>query len=122
VHQTPFAGSTEKCPSLRQARSTFQGGQRRGGRNRQASDMRSLRSISIRQKLLLVSLATTATALLLASAAFIVLGVSLARQSEIQRAEALLGISAANLCPPCMRRTSRKSNSSQKSSSAGRKS
>ena len=61
--------------------------------------MRSLRSISIRQKLLLVSLATTATALLLASAAFIVLGVSLARQSEIQRAEALIGDFGNQLVP-----------------------
>jgi signal transduction histidine kinase/HAMP domain-containing protein len=61
--------------------------------------MRSLRSISIRQKLLLVSLATTATALLLASAAFIVLGVSLARQSEIQRAETLIGDFGDQLVP-----------------------
>jgi signal transduction histidine kinase/ActR/RegA family two-component response regulator len=61
--------------------------------------MRSLRSISIRHKLLLVSLATTATALFLASAAFIVLGVSLARQSAIQRAEALLGNFGAQILP-----------------------
>jgi signal transduction histidine kinase/CheY-like chemotaxis protein/HAMP domain-containing protein len=64
-----------------------------------ATVMRSLRSISIRHKLLLVSLATTATALSLASAAFIVLGVSLARQSEIQRAEALLGNFGAQVVP-----------------------
>ena len=61
--------------------------------------MRSLGSISIRHKLLLVSLATTVTALSLASAAFIVLGVSLARQSEIQRAEALLGHFGTQLVP-----------------------
>jgi hypothetical protein len=61
--------------------------------------MRSLRSISIRHKLLLASLTTTAAALSLASAAFIVLGVSLARQSEIQRAEALLGNFGTQLIP-----------------------
>lgn len=69
------------------------------GATGQAIEMRSLRSISIRQKLLLVSLATTATALLLASAAFIVLGISLARQSEIQRAETLIGNFGTKLVP-----------------------
>jgi signal transduction histidine kinase/CheY-like chemotaxis protein len=52
--------------------------------------MPSLRSVSIRQKILLVNLATTATALLLASAAFILLGLTLARKASVHQAEFLL--------------------------------